>query len=100
VGIGFCGPNNDEDAFPGWSHRSWGYHGDDGGLYIEGNQVNPSSDFGESGTFASGDVIGVCLNIETGQGFCTRNGKMLKMGEFYYNREVCDVLKANKLTAR
>ncbi|SPJ88726.1 uncharacterized protein FTOL_12620 [Fusarium torulosum] len=83
VGIGFCGANNDKNEFPGWRHRSWGYHGNDGGLYIEGNQANPSSDFGESGTFASGDVVGVCLNTETGQGFCTRNGKMLKMGNAF-----------------
>ncbi|KAF4946652.1 hypothetical protein FGADI_11041 [Fusarium gaditjirri] len=83
VGIGFCGLNNDENGFPGWRHRSWGYHGDDGGLYIEGNQANPSSDFGESGTFASGDVVGVCLTTETGQGFCTRNGKRLKMGSAF-----------------
>ncbi|KAI3587286.1 hypothetical protein IWW34DRAFT_875 [Fusarium oxysporum f. sp. albedinis] len=83
VGIGFRGSHDDEAEFPGWEHRSWGYHGDDGGLYIEGSQANPSSDFGESGTFASGDVVGVCLNTKTGKGFCTRNGKTLKMGNAF-----------------
>ncbi|EWZ84241.1 hypothetical protein FOWG_12054 [Fusarium oxysporum f. sp. lycopersici MN25] len=31
VGIGFRGSHDDEAEFPGWEHRSWGYHGDDGG---------------------------------------------------------------------
>ncbi|KAJ4232385.1 hypothetical protein NW757_013815 [Fusarium falciforme] len=81
LGIGFCGLDNINDQMPGWFKGSWGYHGDDGALFIESGteDIFPSSDFGDSGKFESGDVVGVCLNVNTGQGFCTRNGKKLNM---------------------
>ncbi|UPL02498.1 hypothetical protein LCI18_013432 [Fusarium solani-melongenae] len=80
IRIGFCGSGNIDDQMPGWFKGSWGYHGDDGALFIEsGTRATPSSDFGDSGKFKSGDVVGVCLNVDTGQGFCTRNGKKLNM---------------------
>ena len=67
---------------PGWYKGSWGYHGDDGKLFIEnGYGVEPSEDFGAPGTFCAGDVVGVGLNMNTGTGFCTRNGKKLAMGK-------------------
>lgn len=81
IGIGFCSLRNSYDQMPGWFKGSWGYHSDDGELFIEsGCGIIPSSDFGDSGTFESGDIVGVCLNMNTGQGFCTRNGKRLDMG--------------------
>lgn len=67
---------------PGWYAGSWGYHGDDGELFIEVGQGDiPTEDFGEAGTFGKGDVAGVYLHMETGEGFCTLNGKKLKMGK-------------------
>lgn len=67
---------------PGWFKGSWGYHGGNGKLFIESRTgAAPSSDFGHSGKFKSGDVVGVCLNVNTGQGFCTRNGRKLNMGK-------------------
>ncbi|KAF5012140.1 hypothetical protein FDECE_1789 [Fusarium decemcellulare] len=81
LGVGFCGSGSSDDQLPGWFQRSWGYHGDDGGLFIEsGSRHSPSPDFGPAGMFGSGDVVGACLNMETGQGFCTRNGRRLNMG--------------------
>ncbi|RSL49481.1 hypothetical protein CEP54_012405 [Fusarium duplospermum] len=86
--IGFCGSSNIDDQMPGWFKGSWGYNGYNGALFIESSTgVTPSSDFGEAGKSKSGDVVGVCLNIDTGQGFCTRNGKKLNMGNDFEGRE-------------
>ncbi|KAJ3457220.1 hypothetical protein MRS44_014361 [Fusarium solani] len=92
LGIGFCGLSKINDQLPGWFKGSWGYHGGDGALFIESGteQTIPSSDFGDSGKFKSGDVVGVCLNVDTGQGFCTRNGKKLNMGKLPAQR--CEIL--------
>ena len=67
---------------PGWFKGSWAYHGDDGLLFVEGDYRSPSPDFGARGQFGAGDTAGVYLNLETGEAFCTRNGRMMKMGEF------------------
>ncbi|WXC67156.1 hypothetical protein SNK03_012925 [Fusarium graminearum] len=84
LGIGFCGSSNNDRDMPGWRDRSWGYHGDDGNLFIEaGRGTEPSKDFGANGQFRSNDVVGVCLNMKTGDGFCTRNGKRLNMGNAF-----------------
>lgn len=66
---------------PGWFERSWAYHADDGMLFINSDDFLPSSDFGDRGLFGSYFVVGACLNMKTGQGFCTRNGKRLDMGK-------------------
>lgn len=95
-GIGFCGLSGGEKRMPGWFKGSWGYHGDDGKFFIEsGSGATPSSDFGDSGRFKSGDVVGVCMNVNTGQGFCTRNGKKLKMGKLPAQRWGTSVHRAN-----
>ncbi|RSM18641.1 hypothetical protein CDV31_002570 [Fusarium ambrosium] len=73
---------------PGWFKGSWGYHGDDGKFFIEsGTGATPSSDFGENGEFKSGDIVGACLNMDTGQAFCTCNGKKLNMGNAFEGHE-------------
>lgn len=67
---------------PGWRKGSWGYYGDDGKLFIEnGSGLVPSEDFGYLGRFQAGDVVGCALDMKTGEGFCTKNGKRLKMGK-------------------
>ncbi|KAI8655590.1 Protein SSH4 [Fusarium keratoplasticum] len=87
-GIGFCRLNDSDDQMPGWFKGSWGYHGDNGKLFIESRTgATPSSDFADSGKLKSGDVVGVCLNVNTGQGFCTRNGKKLNMGNAFEGHE-------------
>ncbi|KAF5611338.1 uncharacterized protein FTJAE_14208 [Fusarium tjaetaba] len=84
LGVGFCGWDTGEDEMPGWFERSWAYHGDDGLLFVDSvDGDRPSQDFGEQGVFGSKDTVGVCLNMNTGQGFCTKNGKRLDMGDVF-----------------
>ncbi|KAG5754659.1 hypothetical protein H9Q70_002679 [Fusarium xylarioides] len=85
LGIGFSHSNTDRDSMPGWYPGSWGYHGDDGLLYISGDYVDsPRGDF-ESPGYGAGQTAGVCLNMETGEGFCTLNGRKLAMGDSFNN---------------
>ncbi|KAK7415758.1 hypothetical protein QQX98_005671 [Neonectria punicea] len=83
LGIGFCGKDTGNDQMPGWFLKSWAYHGDDGNLFIEYDEEGfvPSEHFGDNGTFGAGQVVGACMNVQTGQGFCTRDGARLDMGE-------------------
>lgn len=82
LGLGFCGEDIGRDQMPGWFDGSWAYHGDDGKLFIgQGRGEALTPDFGASGKFGAGDVVGTCLNLETGEGFCILNGKGLNMGE-------------------
>ncbi|KAM6506325.1 hypothetical protein FSOLCH5_013313 [Fusarium solani] len=82
LGLGFCGEDIGRDQMPGWFEGSWAYHGDDGKLFIgPGYGLVPTSDFGAPGEFGAGDVVGAGLNLETGGGFCTLNGKKMNMGE-------------------
>ncbi|KAH6970509.1 ankyrin repeat-containing domain protein [Ilyonectria sp. MPI-CAGE-AT-0026] len=81
LGLGFCGEDIGRDQMPGWFDGSWAYHGDDGKLFIEsGYGAVPTPDFGAPGEFGADDVVGACLNLETGEGFCTLNGKKMNMG--------------------
>ncbi|KAF3003987.1 hypothetical protein E8E14_007350 [Neopestalotiopsis sp. 37M] len=81
LGIGFCTAGDTTDAMPGWFQGSWGFHGDDGAVFVEsGYGVTPSSDFGVAGEFGCGDTVGAYLNMETGHVFCTLNGELLDMG--------------------
>jgi hypothetical protein len=94
--IGFGGLTDRDDNLPGWFKRSWGYYGDDGTLFVGSDPgATPSSDFGDSGKFKSGDVEGVCLNVNTGQGFCTRNGKKLNMGKLPAHRRETSIHRTN-----
>lgn len=74
---------------------SWGYHGDDGGLFVEDDStatfVAPNSEHG--GQFGAGDVAGVFLDFKTGESFCTLNGQKLAFGKAYFWHQVS--LKTN-----
>jgi Ran-binding protein 9/10 len=73
-----------EDQMPGWFPGSWAYHGDDGCLFVGTFWGNaPTSDFGEAGEFHVNDVVGVGLNLVTGEGFCTLNGQRQDVGEYF-----------------
>ncbi|KAG5800556.1 hypothetical protein H9Q69_000443 [Fusarium xylarioides] len=83
--IGFSDFRGNHNSMPGWLPGSWGYHGDDGLLFVDDDYVDsPSEDFRE---FGKGDTVGVCLNMETGAGFCTLNGKKLAMGDIFKNHD-------------
>lgn len=68
---------------PGWYDISFGYHSDDGSLYVNFGEKgqNPTSDFGLQGQYGIGDTVGVGLNLETGEGFVTHNGIKKDVGE-------------------
>lgn len=42
-GIGLVSGNCESFVYPGWTQQSIGYHNDDGGLYIEGEDMKPKS---------------------------------------------------------
>jgi hypothetical protein len=60
------------NAPPGWRRATYGYHGDDGRLYLEAG-------FGKvwGPTYTTGDVIGCGINFSVGQLFFTKNGEFL-----------------------
>jgi hypothetical protein len=59
--------------FPGWDSESYGYHGDDGGIFHgQGNKV---AEFGPS--FGVGDTIGCGINYRKQTIFFTLNGVYL-----------------------
>jgi hypothetical protein len=71
---------------PGWHRFSWAYHGDDGRLFINNADERmpsaiPSPDFGIRGKFSAVEVVGVGLNLETGEGFVTLNGERRDVGK-------------------
>lgn len=70
---------------PGWFEGSWAYHGDDGKLFLESGHpgISPSADFGTKGKYGAGQVVGVGLDLETGEGFCTKDGVKLDMGKLW-----------------
>jgi hypothetical protein len=70
---------------PGWDSGSWAWHGDDGDLFIEDEEGFPVGDPELSRPFKAGDVAGVGVDFETGQGFRTLNGHRLKLGELIKN---------------
>jgi hypothetical protein len=68
---------------------SWGYHGDDGGIFLNNansdsrfyNKDDPSEHFGVKGEFRANDTAGVGLDLKTGKGFITLNGEMRDVGK-------------------
>jgi len=79
-GIGFCTIGGQAIQFPGWprrdnapSARSWGYHGDDGGLFHSGNDNGNA--IGYNRTFKAGDTVGAGVELTTGKIWFTWNGE-------------------------
>ncbi|KAJ4265329.1 hypothetical protein NW762_004614 [Fusarium torreyae] len=97
LAIGFCGSDMKPDQMPGWFERSWAFHGDDGGLYMNSGEemIEPSGDFGKKAVFKKGDFVGVQLDTGTGMGICTRNGEMLNMGNAFQDSK--DKYKLGKM---
>ena len=61
---------------PGWDHLSYGYHGDDGGLFHNGGDMIRR--FGPA--FGGGDTVGCGLDYLHGGIFFTLNGEFLGYG--------------------
>jgi Ran-binding protein 9/10 len=55
----------------GWDHSSWGYHGDDGQLFVEGGDGRSYSE-----GFGTGDIVGCHFMPNEGVTF-TKNGVCL-----------------------
>lgn len=67
---------------PGLERISFGYHGDDGNLFIDsGYAVDASPDFGPEGQYGKNDTVGIGLNMDTGEGFITLNGTKMDFGK-------------------
>lgn len=71
------------DIIVGWKRGSWGYHGNDGSLFLEAGQGKP---YGMK--FGTGDVIGCGVDFNRGKAYFSRNrerfGKILT-STFYPN---------------
>ena len=57
IGIGFCTEEVSLSRLPGWDPHSYGYHGDDGHVFLGSGRGTP---FGP--TYTTGDRIGCLLN--------------------------------------
>lgn len=63
---------------PGWAPQSWGYHGDDGKKFLEGNSGESVSNHDD--VYGTGDVVGCGVDFVTSSAFFTKNGE--KLGKF------------------
>jgi ankyrin repeat protein len=88
LAIGFCTIGGSAIQFPGWAPRedvpsakSWGYHGDDGGLFCSAvpyDAMRGGRFYGPP--YQPGDTIGCGVNLTEGKMWFTRNGEQLENG--------------------
>ncbi|KAH3991902.1 hypothetical protein HBI56_206560 [Parastagonospora nodorum] len=98
LGLGFCNKRFPAGEMPGWFKSSWAYHGDDGALFLNSAHSDspfyktddPSDDFGAKGEFGANDIVGVGLNLESGKGFVTLNGKLRDVGDMFEGEKFND----------
>eukprot|EP01129_Flabellula_baltica_P007574 TRINITY_DN2969_c0_g1_i1.p1 TRINITY_DN2969_c0_g1~~TRINITY_DN2969_c0_g1_i1.p1 ORF type:complete len:962 (-),score=179.09 TRINITY_DN2969_c0_g1_i1:201-3086(-) len=81
VTIGLVNKKYVNDEQPGWREDSYGYHGDDGKIFICKNTVKI---FGP--TFKKGDVVGAGVNFDTSEIFFTKNGELVGVAEYSVKR--------------
>ncbi|KAF2248595.1 ankyrin [Trematosphaeria pertusa] len=64
--------------YPGMVEGSWAYHGDDGGLFVQAlGQGSSFSEKSDGEKYHTDSVVGCGLNMKTGKGYRTLNGKRL-----------------------
>ncbi|KAK0707798.1 ankyrin repeat-containing domain protein [Lasiosphaeris hirsuta] len=80
--VGFCTIGGGVIQFPGWPSRpiapgakSWGYHGDDGGLFVSSNLEGSSK--AEAKPYGPGDTIGCGVDLAEHEIWFTLNGVRL-----------------------
>lgn len=77
IGLGFTNQYTLLDNMPGWDTcraPSWGYHGDDGGLF---HYQHDSFHVTEGPHWTKGDTIGCGIDFIKGTIFYTKNGELL-----------------------
>ena len=74
IGVGICTKASQVTKFPGWDEFSFGYHGDDGGIFCESGTAT----FKTEEKFESGDEIGVLLDFNTATLTFSKNKKNVK----------------------
>lgn len=73
VGIGLCAKECDLSKLPGWEKANWGYHGDDGMLFIQSGRTGHK--YGPK--YTTGDVVGCWVDMVNKVVFFTKNGQHL-----------------------
>lgn len=73
IGVGLCGKDVRLGKMPGWEKNSWGYHGDDGMLFLESGRTGHK--YGPK--YTTGDVVGCGVDIVNRLVFFTKNGEHL-----------------------
>lgn len=59
---------------PGWDSKTWGYHGDDGGLF---HSDGGRADFGNE-LFGKGDTVGSYIDTVARTAIFTKNGQVMR----------------------
>ena len=78
--VGFCQIPWSADDVPEAALGSWAYHREYGQLYVHTLQMDQHHwyyEFDGDYSYTEGDVVGCGLNMQTGEGYRTRNGRRL-----------------------
>ena len=82
IAVGISAKSVPLDRFPGWERYSFGYHGDDGNIYLETdyNRIYLENEFDDNTDtpYETGDTIGLCLDFSNAGLSFSKNGKVVK----------------------
>ncbi|KAK1764327.1 ankyrin repeat-containing domain protein [Phialemonium atrogriseum] len=74
-GVGFCEEDTPLDIMLGWAEGSWGYHGDDGNVFNNGQRISTGDPYGPE--YGQGAVIGCGVNFREETAFYTVDGEVI-----------------------